>query len=242
MFPTSRGGNYWNGENAETIVGSDGLLSASVNASSRYIDMRLQGMKLNHRFHVSIDFQLYGETSDPDHDVASYVAPQPNLLDGFSWTSTPLSLDLTVLLEENPLGPICTTAEACGDARYKITMRILLLSEDCWPAGVKPVLITLKEGFLVDILSARHQRTNRPGRFPFGMQDSTCLSDHPVVSGKSFVPYSFSPLESHGGYPWPEEVCAPVTLGRDLPLGHHARTGPAVPFPRTVTTFRELRH
>lgn len=211
MFPASCGGTYWSGKNAESIVGSEDLISAQVNASSRYIHVRLQGMKLNHRYFVSFNMQLCGDTSDPDHDVASYVVPQPNLLDGLGWTNSPLSLDLTVLHEKNPLGPVCTNAEDCGDARYKITVRILQLSDDFWPAGVKPVLITLKEGPLVDILSARQQRTKRPEVFPFGMQDVTCPSDHPVVSDMSFIPYSFSSLDSRNRYQWPEEACMPVT-------------------------------
>ncbi|XP_049271030.1 uncharacterized protein LOC119393713 isoform X2 [Rhipicephalus sanguineus] len=221
VFHTCRGGNDCNGGNAETIVGSNGLLSASVNASSRCLHVRLQGMKSNYRYFVSIGVQLYGQTSDPDRDIASDVVPQPNLLDGFGWVNTPLCLDLTVLLEENPWVPVCTTAKAYVDVRYKITMRILLLSEDCWPAGVKPVLITLKEGFLVEILSTRQQTVNRPGVFPFGTQDVTSLSDHQAVSGVSFGPYSFSSpvIESHGGYPWQEEDSMPVTLGLDLPRG-----------------------
>ncbi|XP_037516774.1 uncharacterized protein LOC119393713 isoform X4 [Rhipicephalus sanguineus] len=220
VFHTCRGGNDCNGGNAETIVGSNGLLSASVNASSRRLHVRLQGMKSNHRYFVSIGVQLYGKTSDPDHSVARDVVPQPNLLDGFGWVNSPLCLDLTVLLEENPLVPVCTTDKACGDVRYKITMRILLLSEDCWPAGVKPVLITLKEGFLVEILSARQQRMIRTRVFPSGVVDLTSLSDHPAVSGMSSGPYSFSPvMEFHGGYPWREEVDVPVTLGLDLPRG-----------------------
>lgn len=75
MFHTCRDGNYCNVGNAETIVGSDDP-SAIVNASYRYIDVRLQGMKLNHRYFVSMGVQLYGETSDPDHDVGEKdIAP-----------------------------------------------------------------------------------------------------------------------------------------------------------------------
>nr|XP_037270653.1 uncharacterized protein LOC119162321 [Rhipicephalus microplus] len=212
MFTTRCGRFFRNGENFECVVGSDGRLSARVNASPRYIYMRLQGMKSNHRYFVSINVELCGgDTSDRDNDVAGYVVPEPNLLDGLGWTNSTLFLDVTVLLEKYPLVPVCTTAEDCGNARYKIFVRILQLSDDFWPAGVEPILITLREGPLVDILSARQQRMNQPGVFPFGMQDVTRLSDNPMVSGMSLIPYRFSSLDSPSCYPRPEEVCMPVT-------------------------------
>ncbi|KAH8032759.1 hypothetical protein HPB51_001629 [Rhipicephalus microplus] len=104
MFTTRCGRFFRNGENFECVVGSDGRLSARVNASPRYIYMRLQGMKSNHRYFVSINVELCGgDTSDRDNDVAGYVVPEPNLLDGLGWTNSTLFLDVTVLLEKYPL-------------------------------------------------------------------------------------------------------------------------------------------
>ncbi|XP_070390598.1 uncharacterized protein [Dermacentor albipictus] len=100
MFRTCQNGIDCINGNAETIIGSDGLLSASVHASSRCLHGQLHGMELLQRYFVSVDVQIYEETSGSSDDVSSYVALQPNLLDGFSWAKSTLHLNLSAHLKE----------------------------------------------------------------------------------------------------------------------------------------------
>lgn len=159
VFHRCRDGLECDEEKAEIVVGSDGLLSAVVHGSSDCFHVRLHGMEGPLRYFVSFDTHLDGEISDPDRDIATYAAPQPNHLDGFGWAAYPLCLDLTALLAEkirNTTVPLCNDRSR-GDIRYQVTARILPVTEDGWPAGAKPIFITLKEGFLNEILSANHQ-------------------------------------------------------------------------------------
>ncbi|XP_049516961.1 uncharacterized protein LOC119437164 isoform X2 [Dermacentor silvarum] len=100
MFHPCRSGIGCNNGNAKIIVGSDGVLSASVHESSRCLHVQLQGMKVLQRYFVSVDVPLYEEKSSSSEDIATYVAPQPNLLDGFGWAKSTLHLDLSAHLKE----------------------------------------------------------------------------------------------------------------------------------------------
>ncbi|XP_065297019.1 uncharacterized protein [Dermacentor albipictus] len=145
--------------NAETMVGSDGLLSASVDASSRCLHVQLHGMEVQQRYFVSVDVHICEETSASSDDVSSYVALQPNLLDGFGWAKSTLHLDLSAHLKERLRNSSFSVraAPTRADVRYQATVRILQLSEDCWPVGTKPVLIHLSEGFVHELLSDNPQ-------------------------------------------------------------------------------------
>ncbi|XP_037570572.2 uncharacterized protein LOC119452616 [Dermacentor silvarum] len=171
MFHPCRSGIECNNLNAKIIVGSDGVLSASVHASTRCLQVQLQGMKVLQRYFVSVDVPLYEEKSGSSEDIASYVAPQPNLLDGFGWAKSTLHLDLSAHLKERLRSSsfYVRAAPARADICYQLTVRILQLSEDCWPVGAKPVLIHLKEGFVQELLSDSHQ--THPVVFPCRIQD-----------------------------------------------------------------------
>ncbi|XP_075534551.1 uncharacterized protein LOC142568527 [Dermacentor variabilis] len=154
MFRTCQNGIDLGNGNAETIIGSDGLLSGSVHASSRCLHVQLQGMEVLQRYFVSVDVHIYEETSGSSDDVSSYVALQPNLLDGFGWAKSTLHLDLSAHLKERlRSSSFCLRAAPTrADIRYQAPVRVLQLSEDCWPVGAKPVLILLKDGFAHELL------------------------------------------------------------------------------------------
>nr|XP_050022744.1 uncharacterized protein LOC126516692 [Dermacentor andersoni] len=205
--------------NAETIVGSDGLLSASVDASSRCLHVQLHGMEVLQRYFVSVDVQIYEETSASSDDVSSYVALQPNLLDGFGWAKSTLHLDLSAHLKERLRSSSISfrAAPIRADIRYQAMVRILRLSEGCWPVGAKPVLIHLKEGFVHELLSDSPQTLNHPVVFPCRIQDVASLGDHTPITLASFGPYSFpSPTtEFHHSGQWQEGFNARGTRGQD---------------------------
>ncbi|KAH6945239.1 hypothetical protein HPB50_007652 [Hyalomma asiaticum] len=231
VFHRCRDGLECDEEKAEIVVGSDGLLSAAVHGSSDCFHVRLHGMKGPLRYFVSFDTHLDGEISNPDRDIATYAAPQPNHLDGFGWAAYPLTLDLTVLLVEkirNTTVPLYND-RSCGDIRYQVTARILQISDDGWPTTAKPIFITLKEGFLKEILSASHQRMNRQVRPPFKTKDVSPSSDSHIVPRKSYGHCSFSPVsESSEDWPWLDEFGAQVT--RDPGLFHRILDEPVSPF------------
>ncbi|XP_070390597.1 uncharacterized protein [Dermacentor albipictus] len=221
MFRTCQNGIDCINGNAETIIGSDGLLSASVHASSRCLHGQLHGMELLQRYFVSVDVQIYEETSGSSDDVSSYVALQPNLLDGFSWAKSTLHLNLSAHLKErlrnSPFS--ARAAPTRADIRYQATVRLLQVSEDCWPAGAKPVLIHLKEGFVHALLSDGHQTLNHPVMFPCGMQHVASLGDRTPVTLASLGPYSIpfpTTTSFHGSCPWQEGFDARGTCGQDL--------------------------
>ncbi|XP_075534749.1 uncharacterized protein LOC142569891 [Dermacentor variabilis] len=116
-------------------------------------------MEVLQRYFVSVDVHIYEKTSGSSDDVSSYVALQPNLLDGFGWAKSTLHLDLPAHLKEGLRSSSFSVraAPTRTDIRYQVTVRILQLSEDCWPVSAKPVLIHLKEGFVHELLSDRHQ-------------------------------------------------------------------------------------
>ncbi|XP_070385377.1 uncharacterized protein [Dermacentor albipictus] len=182
MFRACKNGIDHSNGNAETIIGSDGLLSASVHTSSRCLHVQLRGMEVLQRYFVSVDVQIYEETSGSSDDVcefeASYVALQPNLLHGFGWAKSTLHLDLSAHLKEvlRSSSFSVRAAPTRADIRYQVTVRILKLSEDCWPVGAKPVLIHLKEGFVHELLSDSHQ-------------DVAPLGDRTPVTLASLGPY-----------------------------------------------------
>lgn len=174
-------------------------------------------MKVLQRYFVSVDVPLYEEKSGSSEDIASYVAPQPNLLDGFGWAKSTLHLDLSAHLKERLRSSsfYVRAAPARADIRYQVTVRILQLSEDCWPVGAKPVLIHLKEGFVQELLSDSHQ--THPVVFPCRIQDVASLSECTPVTLTSLGSYSFFPApEFHDNCSWQEEVGAEGTRGQDL--------------------------
>ncbi|XP_070385332.1 uncharacterized protein [Dermacentor albipictus] len=69
MFRTCQNGIDYSNGNAETIIGSDGLMSASVHASSRCLHVQLHGMEVLQRYFVSVDVQIYEETNGSSDDV-----------------------------------------------------------------------------------------------------------------------------------------------------------------------------
>lgn len=231
MFHPCRSGIDCNNGNAKIIVGSDGVLSASVHESSRCLHVQLQGMKVLQRYFVSVDVPLYQEKSGSSEDIATYVAPQPNLLDGFGWAKSTLHLDLSAHLKERlRSSSFCVrAAPARADVRYQVTVRILQLSEDCWPVGAKPVLIHLKEGFVQELLSDSHE--THPVVFPCRIQDVACLGDHTPVTLTSLGPYSFPfpTPEFQDSCPWQEEFGADGTRGQAL-FQREILEGPAMPF------------
>ncbi|XP_075547629.1 uncharacterized protein LOC142581805 [Dermacentor variabilis] len=206
--------------NAETIVGSDGLLSASVDASSRCLHVQLQGMEVLQQYFVSVDVQINEETSGSSDDVSSYVALQPNLLDGFGWAKSTLHLDLSAHLKERLRSSSFSVRAALtrADIRYQATVRILKLSEDCWPVGAKPVLIHLREGFVHELLSDSPQTLNHPVVFPYGMEEVSSLGDRTPVNLASLGPYSLpSPTTAfRDSCPWQEGFDARGTCGQNL--------------------------
>ncbi|KAL1415049.1 hypothetical protein MTO96_006997 [Rhipicephalus appendiculatus] len=229
VFHEYRGGRDCVEGTTQIVVGSDDLLSADVYESSGCLHVQLHGMEVLHRYFVAIDVQLCGETSKPDHEIATYVAPQPNLLDGSDWAKCLLSVDLTVLLKERLRNPATQFLDRTADMGYQITARILQLSEDCWPAGVEPVSMTLKEGLLMETLSAK-QRMNQPAASRSRMH-VTSPSDHPTVSCMSLGPYSFnSPMiEPYYSSPWLDEFSLQVPPGQDL-IHRTLEEEPAAPF------------
>ncbi|XP_070385374.1 uncharacterized protein [Dermacentor albipictus] len=220
MFRACKNGIDHSNGNAETIIGSDGLLSASVHTSSRCLHVQLRGMEVLQRYFVSVDVQIYEETSGSSDDVSSYVALQPNLLHGFGWAKSTLHLDLSAHLKEvlRSSSFSVRAAPTRADIRYQVTVRILKLSEDCWPVGAKPVLIHLKEGFVHELLSDSHQTLNHAVVFPCGMQDVAPLGDRTPVTLASLGPYSIpSPTTSfHDSCPRQEGFEARGTCGQDL--------------------------
>ncbi|XP_065294791.1 uncharacterized protein [Dermacentor albipictus] len=204
--------------NAETIVGSDGRLSASVDASSRCIHVKLHGMEGLQRYFVSVDIQIYDETSASSDDVSSYVALQPNRLDGFGWAKSTLHVDLSARLKESLRRSSFSVraAPTHADIRYQATVRILQLSEDCWPAGAKPVLIHLKEGFVHELLPDSPQTLNQPVVFPGGMEEVASLGDRKPVTLTSFGRYSSPSTSFHDSSPWQEGFDARGTHGQNL--------------------------
>ncbi|XP_065296986.1 uncharacterized protein [Dermacentor albipictus] len=220
MFRTCQNGIGCSNGNAETIMGSDGLLSASVHASYRCLLVQLQGMEGLRRYFVSVDVHIYEETSGSSDELSSDVPLQPNMLYGFDWAMSPLHLDLTAHLKKRLRSSSFSVpaAPTPADIRYQLTLRILQLSEDCWPVGAKPVLIHLKEGFVHELLSDSYQTSNQPAAFPCGMQDVASLRDRTPVPLASLGPSSFPfPMTSfHDSCPWQAGYDARGTRGPNL--------------------------
>ncbi|XP_072142054.1 uncharacterized protein [Dermacentor andersoni] len=220
--------------NAETIVGSDGLLSASIDASSRCLHVQLKGMEVLQRYFVSVDVQINEETSGSSDNVSSYVALQPNLLNGFGWAKSTLHLDLSAHLKERLRSSSISVnaAPTRADIRYQATLRILQLSEDCWPVGTKPVLIHLKEGFVHELLPDSPQTLNHPVVFPYRIEEASSLGDRTPVNFASLGPYSFpSPTtEFRDSCPWQEGFDARGTCGQNLFQRETLAEPVAVPF------------
>ncbi|XP_077484520.1 uncharacterized protein LOC144094462 [Amblyomma americanum] len=211
-----RARNEWADATAEIVVGTDGLVSASVAGSLRCLHVRLRGLHILQRYFVAVDVQLDGERGDPYRsESASYLVPKPNLLDGLGWAHSPLTLDLApVLRERSQRTSLPMHAARQWDIRYRVTARILPLAEDCWPSGEEPVLILLKEGSLHEVLSGKGM--SRPGTIPPDIQDLTYPQGSLWKAGALQLPLSArSPPTCCGRRPFEQERPLPCSWDRN---------------------------
>ncbi|XP_077542451.1 uncharacterized protein LOC144155082 [Haemaphysalis longicornis] len=117
------------------VIGSDGKVAATVYGSSQCLHVKLRRLDLLRRYFISLDLEVDGE--DRRDDVDYYLMPEPNHLDGFQWFQFEFTINVASLLRGR---------HGSSEGRaYRLTMRVVQLTDECWPAGPDPVLLCLRE-------------------------------------------------------------------------------------------------
>ncbi|XP_077563558.1 uncharacterized protein LOC144179181 [Haemaphysalis longicornis] len=126
---------------AANVISTDGNVAATVYGSSRCLHVKLRRLDLLRRYFISLDLEVEGE--DIRDDVDHYLITEPNHLDGFQWFQFEFTINVASVFRRTHGRP--------ENSYYRLTMRVVELTGDCWPAGAEPVVLCLKEGNCGDL-------------------------------------------------------------------------------------------
>lgn len=230
------------------VIGSDGKVAATVYGSSHCLHVKLRRLDFLRRYFISLDMEVEGE--DRQNDIDHYLMPEPNHLDGFQWFQFEFTINMATVFRE-------WHGSSRGSV-YQLSMRVIQLTDECWPAGPDPVLLSLKEGNCRDLCHS--QRTSHedpwapqiPRRGPEGLDRfaqeirksfeafSAAHSHRPPVQSRGLLQNLNCWDDTGSGMPRVAEAsCHPSVCRCCFPCGHCNVGGRHLQSSRT-TFFRDL--